>query len=291
MIYKYRSMQDSNTLSNPGAFLDIDKLFRTKGKKLYPFIPKFLIKYIKRIIHEDELNLVMSKYKDKLGLDFLDRILNEFFTVDIEVRNPENIPVGGRYIVAANHPLGGLDGMALMQEIGKIRKDFKFIANDLLLELKNLKDLFAPVNKHGRANQENIRLLDDLYQSDEMILIFPAGLVSRKQKGGIIKDLEWKKSFITRAVRYKRDIVPVHIEGKNSSFFYNLAMWRKRLGIKLNLEMLYLSDEMFKQADKKLVITFGRPIPYTIFTKTRSHHEWAQWTKDQVYSMASQPAI
>ncbi len=284
-------MQDLTTQPEPKVFVDVDKLFRTKGKKLYPIIPKFIIKFIKRIIHENELNFVMSKYEDKNGLDFLNLILHEFFTVEIEVRNPENIPTHGRYIVASNHPLGGLDGMALMHEIGKKRKDFKFITNDILLELKNLKELFAPVNKHGRNNQESVKLLDELYQSDELVLIFPAGLVSRKQKGGIIKDLEWKKSFITRALRYKRDIIPVHIEGRNSSFFYNLAMWRKRLGIKLNIEMLYLPDEMFKQADKKMVITFGRPIPYTMFTHSKNNHQWAQWVKDYVYGMANQPVI
>lgn len=279
-------------LSRPfEKFVDVDNVFRKKGGKLYPVIPRFIIRYLKRIIHEDEVNEALNKYNDRMGLDFIECILTERFTPEIEVVNPENIPSDGRYIVASNHPLGGLDGMALMHVIGKKRQDIKFIANDILLELKNLQDLFLPVNKHGRNKIEHVRMIEDVYDSNAIVLVFPAGLVSRKQKGGIIKDLEWKKSFITKAIKHKRDIVPVYIEGRNTPFFYNFARWRKRLGIKANIEMLYLPDEMFKQSDKKISLTFGRPIPYTIFSKERTHLEWAQWVKDRVYEMTEKPEI
>ncbi len=277
---------DKQTGNNPKKkFIDVDEVFRKKGGKLYPLIPKFLIRYLKRIIHEDELNETLDENKDQMGLNFLEKIFTERFTADIEVINPGNIPAQGRYIIASNHPLGGLDGMALMHVIGKKRKDIKFITNDILMDVRNLSDLFIPVNKHGRNSAEYVRLIDNMYESDQLVLIFPAGLVSRKQKGGIIKDLEWKKSFITKAIRHKRDIVPVYIEGRNSEFFYNLARLRKRLGIKANIEMLYLPDEMFKQTDKKMTITFGRPIPYTLFTKTQTHYEWAQWVKEKIYEL------
>lgn len=272
-------------------FIDINEVFRKKGGKLYHFIPKFFIRYLKKTIHESELNDALRDYSDKQDFDFLRAILTERFTVDIDVRNEENIPADGRYIIASNHPLGGLDGMALMHVIGKKRKDLKFFANDILLELPNLKNLFVPVNKHGRTSQENVRIIEDLYESDQLVLIFPAGLVSRKQKGGIIKDLEWKKSFITKAIQHKRDIVPVYIEGRNSEFFYNLSKFRKKIGLNLNIEMLYLPDEMFRQADKKMTITFGKPVPYTIFTKSKNHREWAEWMKNKVYDMATEPDI
>ncbi len=283
---------DKQTGNNPKKkFIDVDEVFRKKGGKLYPLIPKFLIRYLKRIIHEDELNETLDENKDQMGLNFLEKIFTERFTADIEVINPGNIPAQGRYIIASNHPLGGLDGMALMHVIGKKRKDIKFITNDILMDVRNLSDLFIPVNKHGRNSAEYVRLIDNMYESDQLVLIFPAGLVSRKQKGGIIKDLEWKKSFITKAIRHKRDIVPVYIEGRNSEFFYNLARLRKRLGIKANIEMLYLPDEMFKQTDKKMTITFGRPIPYTLFTKTQTHYEWAQWVKEKIYELGEKPEV
>ena len=273
------------------SIINIDEVFRKKGGKLYPFIPKFIISYLKRVIHQDELNDALDKYENKTGLDFIGSILTERFTVDIEVKNPHNIPAHGRYIIASNHPLGGLDGMALMHVVGKKRKDIKFIVNDILLELKNLNVLFVPVNKHGRNSIESVKIIENLYESDDLVLIFPAGLVSRKQKGGIIKDLHWKKSFISKAIKHKRDIIPVYIEGRNSSFFYNLARWRKMMGIKGNIEMLYLPDEMFKQADKKMTITFGKPLPYTMFTKSKTHNQWAQWVKEKAYELAAEPSI
>lgn len=270
--------------------VNVDKVLRSKGKKVYPYIPRFLIRYLEKKIHQNTLNEALNRFHDQEGLEFLDRVLDEYFTADIEVRNKENIPRDGRYIVASNHPLGGLDGIALMHEIGKYRKDFKFIVNDILLELKNLHGLFVPVNKHGRNSSESVRILREVYESDDLVLIFPAGLVSRKQKGEI-KDLDWKKSFISKSIQYKRDIVPVYIEGKNSDFFYNLALWRKRLRIKANIEMLYLPDEMFKQADKKITITFGKPIPYNTFTGSTTHYQWAQWVKEKIYDMGKQPEI
>lgn len=265
-------------------FIDIDKIFRDKGGKLYPFIPKILIRYIKHITRQDEINMTLDRLYDHMGLEFIEELIENEFGIDIHVVNPENIPVKGRYIIASNHPLGGLDGLALMYAIGKKRKDIKFIVNDILFELRNLKELFVPVNKYGQKSHESVRLIDDLYKSDQMVLIFPAGLVSRRQKGRIC-DLEWKKSFITKAIRHKRDIIPVHIQGRNSNFFYNLASLRKKIGIRLNIEMLYLPDEMLKQREKNITITFGKPIPYTIFINDKTHREWAQKVKEQVYRL------
>lgn len=280
----------STTSGLQAEFVNVDKVLRSKGKKIYPYIPKFLIRYLEKKIHQDTLNEALHQFQDKQDLEFLENVLHKYFTAEIEVKNKENIPRDGRYILASNHPLGGLDGIALMHEVGKYRKDIKFIVNDILLELKNLQGLFVPVNKHGRNSAERVRIIKEVYESDDLVLIFPAGLVSRKQNGEI-KDLEWKKSFISKSIQYKRDIIPVYIEGKNSDFFYNLALWRKRLGIRANIEMLYLPDEMFKQADKKITITFGKPIPYNTFTASTTHHEWAQWVKEKIYEMGNQPEI
>ncbi len=264
--------------------IDIDKVLRSKAGKAYYLVPGPLVRYLKRIIHQDEINQVLEDYRNLSGLEFIERILTDHFELNIEVVNEELIPASGRYIVASNHPLGGLDGMALMHVIGKKRSDIRFLANDILLEVYNLKELFVPVNKHGRNTAGFVRALEECFSSDELILIFPAGLVSRRQ-GKDIRDLEWKKTFITKAVQHKRDIVPVYIDGKNSNFFYNLALWRKRLGIKFNVEMLYLPDEMFSQQNKKLRIIFGKPVPYSTFTKEKTHYQWAQKMKEHVYGL------
>lgn len=265
-------------------FLNVDNVFQKKGRKIYPYIPGFLIRYIERIVHQDELNAALKRLHDKKNLEFLEHVLLNEFGVEIEARNFENLPADGRYIVAGNHPLGGMDGMALMHVVGKKRPDLKFLANDILLEIPNLRELFVPVNKHGRSTHETVRIMDELFSSDDTVLVFPAGLVSRKQKGGI-SDLDWKKTFITKSIKYERDIVPVHIDGENSQFFYNLARWRKRLRIKANIEMLYLADEMFKQKGKKITITFGEPVSYATFTRELTHQQWADRMKAHVYGL------
>jgi putative hemolysin len=262
--------------------IDIENVIKSKNPRLLKLIPRFIIRYLKRKIHEDEINITLEKYKDAEGLDFLDGVVKEF-GARINVINPQNIPYTGRYILASNHPLGGLDGIALMHVVGKVRKDIVFPVNDILMYLKNLRCLFIPINKHGK-NTENIKQIEDTFSSDILVLYFPAGLCSRKQKG-IIKDLEWKNTFIKKSIQYQRDIIPVYIDGRNSNFFYNLANFRKRLGIKANIEMLYLVDEMFKQYEKDINITFGKPIPYKVFENKLKSKEWAEAIKKHVYEL------
>ncbi len=119
------------------------------------------------------------------------------------------------------------------------------------------------------------------------MLIFPAGLVSRRQAGRVVKDLEWKKSFIHKAVQNKKDVVPVYIEGRNSNFFYNLAYWRKKIGVKANIEMFYLVDEMYKQRGKTLTFIIGKPIPWKLFTSEHREEYWAKKVKEHVYALKS----
>lgn len=273
---------DISNIQITEKFIDLKKVISEKSKTLARAIPGFVIKFLKRIIHEDEINEIIYSNRDKFGLEFVDRLIDEFKTT-IKVNGIENIPEEGRYILVSNHPLGGLDGVALMSVVGKIRKDIIFPVNDILMNLPNLKQLFAPINKHG-SNKDNIRIIESILSSELFILYFPAGLVSRKQKGKII-DLEWKKSVVAWSKRYKRDIIPVHIDGRNTNFFYNLAKLRKKLGIKANIEMLFLPNEMFKQKDKILTFTIGETIPFTTFDKSHTNIEWAQILKEKVYSL------
>ncbi len=245
-------------------------------------MPGFLLGYIKRIIHQEEVNEFIKIHGEKTSFDFVEAIIIEFGAC-IEFEGVENVPATSGCIIASNHPLGGLDAMALISSLSKKRKDLKFVVNDILLQLKNLEELFIGVNKHGKNTAEKFAAMDRLFESEIAMLIFPAGLVSRKQENGVIKDLEWKKSFIRQAKRNKHPVIPVYIEGKNSNFFYNLSRLRSKLGVKANVEMFYLMDEMYHQKDKTIKIIFGKALSHDIFTNDKTEYEWAQLVKEHVY--------
>ncbi len=268
--------------------VDVEKVFANKNPKLASLIPAFIFNYLKRIIHQDQINDFIERSRHLEGLPFVDAIIDEF-DPEITIHGIENISPKDRIIVASNHPLGGLDGIALMQAVGKVRPDIQFPVNDILLHLDNLKPLFIPINKHG-SNAENIKILNDTFAGNALICYFPFGLVSRK-KGQRIMDLEWKKTFVTKAKKYKRDVVPTHINGRNSNFFYNLSNLRKNIGIKANIEMLYLADEFFKQKGKSMVITFGKPISWQTFDKHKSDAQWAMQLRNYVYQLAKNPTL
>jgi putative hemolysin len=270
-----------------GNFIEIDKVIRNKSPKLGKLLPGFIIRYLKRTLHQDEINEFIRRRGHLFGLPFANCIIEDF-GIHVAASGMENIPSTGGCIIAANHPLGGLDGIALITMAGKIRHDILFPVNDLLMNLNNLRELFIPVNKHG-SNAENIKLFDQTFASDAMILYFPAGLVSRKQNHGVIKDLEWKKTFISKAKKFERDIVPAYIDGRNTNFFYNLAKFRKKAGIKQNIEMLYLVDEMYKQHNKTIQITFGKKIPWQTFDRSHSDVQWAAKMKAHVYNLPAHP--
>jgi len=274
-----------DSTSSDDKFIDLEEVIRKKNPRLLKVLPKFVVNFLKRIIYQDQINIVIENNKSAYGLDFVSGILKGF-GVNVEVSGMENIPASGRFIFASNHPLGGLDGLVLMNEVGKKFPDLKFIVNDLLLNVKNFEPVFIPVNKHGRQSTEYARLIETAYKSDTQILYFPAGLCSRKIKGKII-DLPWHKSFIVKSVQFKRDVIPVYFEGRNTNFFYNLANLRKFLGIKANIEMMFLVGEMFKQQKKKIKLTFGKPLPYTVFDNSKSPGDWALQMRNIVYSMKS----
>lgn len=265
-------------------FIDVEKVIRDKNPRLLKLLPGFILGYFRRILHEKEINDFIIRNRHHHGLSFVNAILDEF-GAKVKAIGEENIPAEEGVIFASNHPLGGLDAMALMDVIGRKRKDIKFLVNDVLLNLENLRTLFVPVNKHGRNSAESLQMLEQTYASGECALVFPAGLVSRKNPGAPIRDLEWKKSFITKAKKYRKKIIPVYIEGRNSAFFYGLAYWRKLMGIKANIEMFYLVDEMYKQYNKTITVIFGEPIPPETFDPGRSDGRWAALVKDHVYEM------
>ncbi|MEY1638268.1 1-acyl-sn-glycerol-3-phosphate acyltransferase [Tenuifilum osseticum] len=266
--------------------IDIDKVIASKSPRLQRALPRFIVRYLKRIIHQDEINEVLQKHGHKQGVDFIEEAL-KVMQVTYSVKGIENLKPDGRYLFASNHPLGGLDGMILIHLLGKRYPEVKFPVNDLLMHITQLHNIFIPINKHGAQSSQNVKLMDATFASDAQVLYFPAGLCSRKQHGRI-EDLEWKKSFIVKAIQHKRDIVPVFFSGRNSNFFYNLAKLRTFLGIKANIEMLYLVNEMFKQKGKSITVIIGEPIPYTTFDSSKSPAEWAKWVKAIVYELGKQ---
>ncbi len=272
------------TSSERSKPIDIKAVFEGKNPKLAKMLPGFIFAYLKRIAHQDFLNEILRKHGDKFDLDFIDAAIKDF-NVKIVVTGEENLPKSGRYIFAANHPLGGFDGVVLMHVISNYYTEFRYLVNDLLMNISNIKGLFIPINKHGKQASEAAMLMDQAFNSDMQILTCPAGLVSRKIKGQIV-DLEWKKNFISKAVQYKRDVIPVHMSGRNTNFFYRLANLRKFLGIKSNIEMLYLVDETYKHRNKTIEVTFGKSIPWQTFDKSRNYGAWAKFVKEKVYALA-----
>ena len=267
--------------------INVAKALKEKSPRIYQFTPSILLKKLTELVHEEEINEILQKLKGTEGIEFINKGLEQIDVSSIAY-GFEKIPKNKGIVIVANHPLGGLDGVTLIKEIGKIRTDIKFLVNDILTQFEPFNSLFMPINKHGSNSRENLLRIDELYESDQCIVVFPAGLVSRKQKKKII-DLEWKKSFITKVKKYNKPIYPVFISGKNSKRFYRTANFRKKLGLKLNVEMLLLADEMFKKRGSTIHLTMGNPIDPTCFNKTKSNQEWAQAVKNHVYNLENNP--
>lgn len=261
----------------------IKEVFAEKSPKLAKIIPGFIYRYINRILQIDFVNEVLSRHGHLRGIEFVDKIVEEF-NVTEHLHGINNIPTEGKYIFACNHPLGGFDGMLLMKNVDKTLGEFKFLANDILLNIPQLSSVFVPVNKHGGHAREAAKMLSTIYDSSAQILIFPSGLASRKIKGKIV-DLEWKKHFISKAVKHKRDVIPVFISGRNTNRFYRVANFRKFFRLKWNLEMFFLPDETIKHRNTDVHLYFGKPISHKTFDKTKSHKTWAEWVKQRVYEL------
>ena len=264
--------------------INLKQILQQKAPSVARKIPNFVVNYLIKTIHQEELNDILTRYHDKQGVDFMNDLIS-YFDLTLKLEDEENIPNDGRFIFASNHPLGGLDGICLSAIIGsKFDGKIKYPVNDLLLYLPNLRSIFIPVNKHGAQDRSAALKMEEAYSSDNQMITFPAGLCSRCIKGQIV-DLEWKKSFIQKAVEHKRDIIPVYFDARNSSFFYGLSNLRKALGVKANIEMLYLSNEMFKQKHKTFKVYFGEPIPWQTFDNSKKPAEWAKWVKERAYKL------
>jgi putative hemolysin len=263
--------------------INIRKVFQEKNPKIARLLPGFIFRYIEKVIHQREVNEYLSKYGHLEGVPFINASM-EYFNITIEIKGIEQIPVNGRYLFVSNHPLGGFDGVILIKLITDKFGTVKVLVNDILMNLKNLEKQFLPINKHGNQSKEAVASIESAFASEIQMLTFPAGLCSRKIKGQIV-DLEWKKNFLSKAISTNRDIVPIHFSGGNSKFFYNLSNFRKKLGIKANIEMFYLVDELFKHKNKTFTISFGKPIPFSVFSKSGNLKEQAEKLRLFIYDL------
>lgn len=267
--------------------IDIENVIRGKSNRLADRMPRFALNFIKRLIHQDEINRLLKDNCNHTGAEFATHILKDL-NVSYNVHYTGTVPdPSGRYIFVSNHPLGGLDGMILISYIGGNFNDVKFVVNDLLMYIKPLVPVFVPVNKYGRMNHDNTALFRETFNSDAQILYFPAGLCSRLINGKVT-DTAWKKTFVAKAVESRRDIVPMFFSGENSRFFYRLAAIRKKLGIKTNIETFLLPDEMFRKKGSSFDLYIGEPIPYTSITPEHTYSEWCEIIRQKSYATCNQ---
>lgn len=277
-------MENENA-ANQLKLIVLRDLVAEKNSRLAARLPGFVFGLLNKLLHIREINEIITRYGHLKNIPFIDSVL-QYFEVKVVVHGEKNLPASGHFIFASNHPLGGFDGLMLVKVVTDHVGKSLFLVRDELTKIPPLADLFIPINKFGDQRQ-SASLINEAYESESQILIFPAGLASRKIKGKIV-DLTWQKHFIQKSVEYHRDVIPVYISGKNSRFFYWLANFRKWTGISINLEMFLLPDELFKNRGKTFAISFGKPIPWSHFDRTKSLATWAGIVKDIVYDLPDQ---
>lgn len=266
--------------------IDLNNILRSKMGSKAKWVPRPLVWWLKRIIHQDEVNKYLWESRHLTGTEWLEECVR-YLDATLDIVGAENLPDkndGRLYTFVSNHPLGGEDGVALGAIIGRhYDSRFRYLVNDLLMNLPGLAPLCIPINKTGKQGRDFPKMVEAGFQSDNHMLMFPAGLCSRRKKG-VVEDIAWKKTFISKSVEYQRDVVPIHFGGENSSFFYRLANFSDRF-LPFNLAMLFLVDEMYKNVHKTFRVSIGKPIPWQTFDKSKTPMEWAQYVKEQVYKL------
>lgn len=267
--------------------IDIDEILRSKMGGRAKFVPRPLTAWLKRILHQDEVNRYLWESRHEVGVDWLEECVR-YLDMTLNVTGKENLPDkddGRLYTFVSNHPLGGEDGVALGAILGRhYDGKVKYLVNDLLMNLPGLAPLCIPINKTGSQSKQFPAMVEAGFRSDNHIIMFPAGLCSRRHQG-VIRDLPWKKTFVSKSVETHRDVVPIHFGGQNSNFFYNLANLCKMLGIKFNIAMLFLVDEMYKNVHKEFRVAIGKPIPWQTFDKSKTPVAWAQFVQNRIYEL------
>jgi len=266
--------------------IDVEVALQEKIPDIYKKIPAVILRLIKKVIRQDDINRMIHESSHLHGIPLVDWALDQF-GVDIVVKGKELIPKNGQFIFSANHPLGSLDGLAIISVVATIHQPIKFIVNDLLKVINGFAPVALYIARFGQINRQNAISINKTLASDAQLLVQPAGTVSKRNPVKI-SDLPWNKFFIRKAIQYKRDVIPVHVQARNSWLFYNFASFRRIFRIKSNLEMFLLPREMFNKSGKTITITVGKPIAYKTFDESRTHLEWAQKVREYVYLLGSE---
>jgi len=271
--------------SNGTKYINVEKTIKESNSKLLNKLPGFIVKLIVKIIKQKEINRFLNKHSDTIGRDFLIKIIEEY-NIKIEVEGKENLPENGKCIFVANHPFGLIDGLVLTYVISEKYGSLKAIANDAFMLIPQLHPFIAAVNVFEGSSKEYLKALDETYYTEVPITHFPAGEVSRLYKGKV-QDTKWQKSFITKSIASKRDIVPIYFYGRNSFLFYTIFILRRLFGINVNLELILLPREFFKKRNKTIKVKIGKPILHQTFDKSLSHWDWAQNIRERLYRLSN----
>ena len=263
--------------------LDLNKVL---GPKLSKKLPGFAKRFIARRLHVKQINDCVMHAEHFAGVGFFDEALN-YLDITYRVRGEENIDLSKKYIYVCNHPLGGPEALIIGSIFRRIYGDgFIVPSNQILYNLKPLQEFFVPVSVGGRQGRDISDKVASMFDSGRQVLVFPAGLCAKTIKG-VVTEMPWKKMFVTQARKYQRDVIPIHISGHNSKWYFFLSWLSRTLKLKFNLGMIYLVDELFKQKGNEFVITFGKPIEYDRFDKTKTDLQWADEVKNIVKNLAS----
>ena len=263
--------------------IDVGVVLREKAPRLARWIPRPLINRLRRLIHEKELNHIYANYWNLAPQPFIRACFREW-GVSYSIEGLERLDPAGRYLFVANHPFGGMDGMMLADKLIDYFGDVRVVVNDILRHVTPLEPLWVPVNKHGAQSLSYARRFDEAFSSALPVLTFPAGLCSRKIDGRIT-DTQWRPSFLKKAAASGRQIVPIFVEGRLSNFFYNLSRTRKALGIKANIEMLWLPDEMFSQKGCHFRMRVGEPIDPAELSRFDTVRERVEEVRRRCYAL------
>jgi len=266
-------------------YIKIHRLIKASDSKLLKRLPNFVIYLIKLIICQNKLNHLFTKYNNYEGVDFLTKVIEEL-SIKVEIEGKENLPENGRCFFVANHPFGFVDGLVLTKTVGDKYGDFRAIGNEVFILIPHLKSKIAAINVFGKNPKQYILELEKLFRSNLPITDFPAGLVSRIKERNI-EDRDWQKAFINKSIEYQRDIVPFFFYGRNSNLFYFIYIVRKALGIKATIELVLLPRKILNKKNRTIKVKIGKPISYQTFDKSKTHFEWAQFVKKQVYNLKS----
>ncbi|MFI3286618.1 MAG: acyltransferase [Rikenellaceae bacterium] len=263
--------------------IDVPTLIASKAPKAAKFIPNFIYRYLKRILHQDEINEILRDGWDLAPQPFVQAVFRRW-KITYTLEGLDKLDPKGRYIFASNHPFGGMDGMMIADCLIEHFGDARVVVNDLLMNLDPLKPIWIPVNTLGGQNAEYVRLFEEGFASNLPILMFPAGICSRVVEGKIA-DLQWKNTFVKRAHATSRSVVPLYVEGSLHKGFYRMYRWRKALGIKANIEMLFLVDGMFRQHGNHFRMSVGEPIKVEQLKECGSVREQVEYVRKKTYNM------